>query len=111
MLRFGNFPLRGRCRPPLHVWPRDIGPPADPGLRKHAQKLEQDGGCSDAGDAASVEWWRDLDQIGPDEIETAEFADQSLGFERREAARFWRPCSRRIGGIERIDRRGADRAE
>src|SRR6266480_7882075 len=91
MLRFSNFPLRGRCRPPLHVWPRDIGSPADPGLRKHAQKLEQDGGRSDASDAASVERWRDLDQIGADEIQAAELAYQTLGFERREAARLWRP--------------------
>src|SRR6266699_4562232 len=65
MLQFGNFPLWGRCRPPLYVWPRDIGPPPDPGLRKHAQKLEQDGGGRDAGDAAGVERRRDLDQIAP----------------------------------------------
>ena|SRR6266536_4041737 len=77
--------------PALHVWPRDIGPPPDPGLRKHAQKFEQDGDGSHAGDAASVEWWRDLDQIGADEIEAAEFTDQTLGFNRRDA-RLWRPA-------------------
>src|SRR6266700_4240272 len=79
MLRFGNFPLWGRCRPPLYVWPRDIGPPPDPGLRKHAQKLEQDGGGRDAGDAASIQRRRDLDQIGADEIEAPEFAYYSMG--------------------------------
>src|SRR5213083_2314772 len=65
--------------PALHVWPRDIGPPPDPGLRKHAQKLEQDGGGRDAGDAASIQRRRDLDQIGADEIEAPEFAYYSMG--------------------------------
>jgi hypothetical protein len=76
---------RSHTHPLLHVWPWDIGPPPDPGLRKHAQKLEQDGDGRDASDAASVERRRNLDQIGADEIEAPEFAYQALGFERREA--------------------------
>jgi hypothetical protein len=34
------------------------------GLRKHAEKLEQDDGGRHAGDAAGVEGRRDLDEIG-----------------------------------------------
>src|SRR6266516_1491415 len=79
------------------------GLPPDAGLRKHAQKFEQDSGCSDAGDAASVEWWRDLVQIGADEIEAPEIADQTLGFKRREAAGLRRSRSRRIDRIKRVD--------
>jgi hypothetical protein len=41
----------------------------DAGLRKHAEKLEQDGGGRHAGDAAGVKGRRDLDEIGADEIE------------------------------------------
>jgi hypothetical protein len=41
----------------------------DAGLRKHAEKLEEDGGGRHAGDAAGVEGRRDLDEIGADEIE------------------------------------------
>ena len=52
----------------------------DAGLRKHAEKLKQDGGGRHAGDAAGVEWRRDLDEIGTDEIEALEIADQTLGF-------------------------------
>jgi hypothetical protein len=58
----------------------------DAGLRKHAEKLEQDGGGRHAGDAAGVKGRRDLDEIGADEIEAPEIADQALGFKCREAA-------------------------
>src|SRR6266536_1033005 len=90
--------------PALHVWPRDIGPPPDPGLRQYAQKLEQDGDGGHAGDAARVEGRRDLDEIGSDEIEAPEIADQTLGFKRREAARLRR--SRRIDRIKRVNIEG-----
>jgi len=56
-----------------------------------ARQSEQDGDGTDAGDAASIQRRRDLDQIGADEIEAPEFAYQALGFERREAARLRRP--------------------
>ena len=78
----------------------------DTGLRKHAEKLEQDGGGRHAGDAAGVEGRRDLDEIGADEIEAPEIADQTLGFKCREAARLWRPRSRRIDRIKRVDIEG-----
>src|ERR1700736_4787879 len=41
----------------------------DAGLRKHAEKLEQDGGGRHAGDAAGDEGRRDLDEIGADTLE------------------------------------------
>jgi hypothetical protein len=56
----------------------------DAGLRKHAEKLEEDGGGRHAGDAAGVEGRRDLDEIGADEIEAPEIADQTLGFKCRD---------------------------
>ena len=76
----------------------------DAGLRKHAEKLEQDGGGCHAGDIAGVEGRRNLDEIGANEIEASESADQPLGFKCREAARLRRPRPWRIDGIER-DRR------
>ena len=75
----------------------------DAGLRKHADKLEQDGGGRHAGDAAGVEGRRDLDEIGADEIEAPQIADQTLGFKCREAARLRRPRPWRIDWIERVD--------
>jgi hypothetical protein len=71
----------------------------DAGLRKHAEKFEQDGGGRHAGDAAGVEGRRDLDEIGADEIEAPEIADQTLSFKRREAARLRRPRPWRIDRI------------
>jgi hypothetical protein len=41
----------------------------DAGLRKHAEKLEQNSGGRHAGDAGGVERRRHLDEIGADEIE------------------------------------------
>jgi len=52
-------------------------------LRKHADKLEQNGGGRHASDPASVEGRRDLDEIGANEIETPKIADQTLGFKCR----------------------------
>src|SRR6266567_378558 len=48
-----------------------------------ARQSEQDGDGTDAGDAASIQRRRDLDQIGADEIEAPEFAYQALGFPGR----------------------------
>ena len=76
------------------------------GLRKHAEKLEQDGGGRHAGDAAGVEGRRDLDEISADEIEAPEIADQTLGFKCREAAGFRRSRPWRIDRIERVDIEG-----
>src|SRR5262249_10402181 len=78
------------------------GFPLGAGLRKHAEKLEQDGGGRHAGDAAGVEGRRDLDEIGADEIEAPEIADQTLGFKCRKAARLRRPRAWRIDWIERV---------
>src|SRR5439155_22652381 len=78
----------------------------DARLRKHAEKLEQEGGGRHAGDAAGVEGRRDLDEIGADEIEAREIADQTLGFKCREAARLRRPRPWRIDRIERVDIEG-----
>src|SRR4029077_2061126 len=78
----------------------------DAGLRKHAEKLEQDGARRRAGDAAGVKGRRDLDEIGADEIEASEIADQALGFKCCEAAGLRRPRSWRIHRIERVNIEG-----
>src|SRR5262249_42555410 len=82
------------------------GFPLGAGLRKDAEKLEQDCGGCHAGDAAGVEGRRDLDEIGADEIEAPQIADQTLGFKCREAARLRRPRPWRIDWIERVDIEG-----
>jgi hypothetical protein len=50
------------------------------GLRKDTEKLKQYSSGCHAGDTAGVERRRDLDEIGTDEIEALEIADQTLGF-------------------------------
>src|SRR5215467_8290738 len=82
------------------------GLPLSAGLRKDAEKLEQDCSGRHAGDAAGVEGRRDLDEIGADEIEAPQIADQTLGFKCREAARLRRPRPWRIDWIERVDIEG-----
>src|SRR5262249_6481897 len=82
------------------------GFPLGAGLRKDAEKLEQDCGGRHAGDAAGVEGRRDLDEIGADEIEAPQIADQTLGFKCREPARLRRPRPWRIDWIERVDIEG-----
>jgi hypothetical protein len=49
---------------------------------------------------------RDLDEIGADEIEAPEIADQTLGLKCREAARLRRPRPWRIDRIERVNIEG-----
>jgi rhodanese-related sulfurtransferase len=59
----------------------------DAGLRKHAEKLEQDGGGRHAGDAAGVEGRRDLDEIGAysNELRTRPARSMIVNAERRNA--------------------------
>src|ERR1700730_12532772 len=95
----------GPCRSGLAGATRH-GLSLDAGLRKHAEKLEQDGGGRHAGDAAGVKGRRDLDEIGADEIEAPEISDQALGFKCREAAGLRRPRSWRIDRIERVNIEG-----
>jgi hypothetical protein len=78
------------------------------GLRKHAEKLEQDGGGRHAGDAADVEGRRDFDEIGANEIEAREIADETLGFKGREAARLRCPRLWRIDRIRWMIRQGPE---
>ena len=73
------------------------------GLCEHGEKLKQDGNGHHASDAARIEGWRDLYEIGTDEIEPPEVPDQALGFKCREAARLRRPRPRHVDWIGRVD--------
>src|SRR5262249_50325060 len=72
-------------------------------LGEHAQKFEQDCCGRHARHAAGIEWRRNLDDIGADKIEAAQFAYEALHFQCGESAGLWRPSSRRVSRIEQVD--------